>query len=101
MSDPLAQLERDLARLADATPLARRTAELVAAEIDARFARGEAPVDSGALRASVRVEARGDGITIESPLPYAERHPEIVPPPADIEACVRRAMAEILEGRRG
>ena len=101
MSD-LDDLERDLQRIAQgATQLATRTAELVAEEIDQRFARGEAPVDSGALRDATRVVAVGDGIEIRNPLPYAEKHPEIVPPADVIESCVRRAADELLGGSRG
>lgn len=92
MPDPLALLQARIASIGGAAPRirARMVGELRQA-VDRRFTDGRAPVDSGRLRSSIRVEEQGEQVAVRSDLPYAQRHPEILPDQAELDALVQRA----------
>ena len=90
--DPIARAALQIRQIGSAAPRIRgRVVGEVQREILARFARGEAPVQTGQLRDSLKVSVEGDDIAIRSPLPYAQRHPEAVPPEADLRRIIDRA----------
>lgn len=91
--------EEDMLRTAaDRLPglIAEEMAPLLDEAIDQRFASGAAPVDSGRLRGSFRVVVDGDTVRVRSDLPYAQRHPEALPPPDEIERIAQQALDRAL-----
>lgn len=90
--DPLARAALQIRQVGSAMRgIRRRVVGEVQRAIQERFARGEAPVLTGQLRDSLRVNVEGDDIAIRSPLPYAQKHPEAIPPQADLERIIDRA----------
>lgn len=94
----MAQEEHMLRAAADRLPglIAEELAPLLDEAIDRRFSTGAAPVDSGRLRGSFRVEVQGDAVRVRSDLPYAQRHPEALPPPDEIERIAQQALDRAL-----
>ena len=89
MADPLARVLAQIQRIGEAAPRIRaRVADELRQAIDQRFAAGAAPVASGELRQSYSVSVEGDAVAARSPLPYAQRHPEALPPEAELRALV-------------
>ena len=94
----MASEEDILRRLSVALPglVAEELAPLLDEAIDRRFSSGAAPVDSGRLRGSFRVQVDGDAVRVRSDLPYAQRHPEALPPPDEIERIAQQALDRAL-----
>lgn len=97
MADPLSRVALQIQQIGSAAPRIRaRVVGEVRRAIDQRFATGRAPVESGDLRQSYKVSVEGDAVAMRSPLPYAQRHPEALPPEAELQALVDAAAAKEL-----
>lgn len=96
MPSPLDQLIgslEDLARDGTASVARRAAAPLREA------AQAAAPVRSGALRESLTVTPEAGGLRIRSPLPYAQRHPELIPDQAEAQAILEASLLAELDPR--
>lgn len=81
--------------------LSEALAQAVETAICERFGSGQAPVRSGELRDSIKVIADQGQLMIRSGLPYAQRHPELLPPREELERILDRAAEDFLVAELG
>lgn len=96
--DPILDLANAIERVS-VERIAAGGAKRIAKAIDRRFATGEAPQASGALRRSTVVDGASDGILVRNQLPYAEQYADrIVPTKPELQAEIREAFKDELGG---